>query len=504
MSVDLDGTRTGRDHEGPMEARHARISSLEVKSPRALSARDRARALCDDGVFNEVMALREGRRALSDGAHAPLPGDGVAVGWGLVAGRPTAIASHDFSVAGGSIGSLFADKIERVQRFAIDNGMPIVYINDSGGARIHEGIEALHGCGRIFAQNVRAKTKVPQISVIMGPCAGAAAYSPALTDWTIMVEGQGRMFLTGPEVVRAATGEDVDPEELGGADLHTRESGVAHLQVSDEADALRQTVALLSFLPSHRGGQVPLHPARDPEFDADELEEIVPRAASAPFDVRRALACIVDAGSHLEVAGRFSPSVVTGFARLNGIPIGIVGSQPNRRGGILDAKAAQKVARFVRFCGRFGVPITTFVDVPGFMPGAVEERRAVITHGADMLDAYSDAKAPRLTVIMRKAYGGAYIAMGSRSLGADFTWAWPGAEVAVMGPEGAVGILNRRELAEAEDPRATRAELAARYRAEVTHPFRAVDAGIIDDVIAPEETRSVLSAALRGMGFGLV
>ena len=504
MTLDLNNTETTTDLSGPMGERQSRLAQLQVKEPRALSARDRARTLCDNDTFQELFALREGYQVAAGGSRVPLPGDGVAVGWGMVHGRPTAIASHDFGVAGGSIGAVFADKVERLQKFAIDSGMPIVYINDSGGARIHEGIEALHGCGKIFAQNVRAKRHVPQVSVIMGPCAGAAAYSPALTDWTIMVRGQGRLFLTGPEVVKAATGETVDPEDLGGAELHTRDSGVAHLDASDEREALTLTAGLLSFLPQRRGGELTLHPAQEPERDVADIHDLIPAASSVPFDVRQVLSCIVDGGSTLEVAGKFSPSVVTGFARLNGVPIGIVASQPQRRGGVLDAKAAQKVARFVRFCGRFGVPITTFVDVPGFMPGAVEERRAVITHGADMLDAYADAKSPRLTVIMRKAYGGAYIAMGSRSLGADFTWAWPRSEVAVMGPEGAVGILNRRELAAAEDPQALRAKLASTYRAEITHPFRAVDAGIIDDVISPEKTRDALIAALRGMGLGLI
>lgn len=507
MTMDVDhgpiDTAGVPDPADGMRERTRRVSDLQVKPPRQLSARDRARTMCDDGGFHEIAAMREGRRVLADGSAVPLPGDAVAVGWGLVRGRPVAIASHDFSVAGGSIGSVFADKVERLQRFAIDQGMPIVYLNDSGGARIHEGIESLHGCGRIFAQNVRAKKRVPQVSVIMGPCAGAAAYSPALTDWTIMVGGQGRMFLTGPEVVKAATGEDVDPDDLGGARLHTRDSGVAHLETTDEREALQVTADLLGFLPQCHGGDLPLYPSREPEREAADLGRILPAASNLPFDVREALSCILDAGSNLELAGKFSPSVVTGFARLNGVPVGVVASQSRRRGGILDAKAAQKVARFVRFCGRFGVPIVTFVDVPGFMPGAVEERRAVITHGADMLDAYADAEAPRLTVIMRKAYGGAYIAMGSRALGADFTWAWPGAEIAVMGPEGAVGILHRRELAEAEDPKEVRAALAARYRAEVTHPFRAVDAGMVDDVILPSQTREVLIAALRGMGHGL-
>jgi acetyl-CoA/propionyl-CoA carboxylase carboxyl transferase subunit len=503
VSIDVENLVGSVDCER-FTARERRVRQLEVKEPRQHSARDRARALCDDGEFHELMRLREGNHAGRHGQSRPLAGDGVAIGWGLIHGRPTGIVSHDFSVAGGSIGHRFADKVQHLQRFAIDRFMPIVYLNDSGGARIHEGIEALHGCGGIFANNVRAKKRVPQLSVILGPCAGAAAYSPALTDWTIMVRDQGRMFLTGPEVVKAATGEVVDPEDLGGAGLHTSQSGVAHLEAADEQEAFSLVRQLLSYLPQHVGADLPMHPTSDPEESADwELPNLIPSAPNSPFDMRQILACIVDADSHLEIAPRFSPSVLTGFARLGGVPIGIVASQPKRRGGILDAKSAQKAARFVSFCGRFGIPITTFVDVPGFMPGAVEERRAVITHGAQLLEAYIDAEALRLTVIVRKAYGGAYIAMGSRSLGADFTWAWPDAEVAVMGPEAAVGLLHRRDFAEADDAKALRAELASQYRDEVTHPFRAVDAGIVDDVIAPEHTRQHLLAALRSSGLGL-
>lgn len=503
MSIDVDQAKRAWQLPTQLTDRISRLERLEVRPPRQFSARARARELCDYKDFHEIMALREGSKTSSQGLVSRLPGDGVAVGWGLIQGRPAAIVSHDFSVVGGSIGVVFADKVQRLQQFAIDHSMPIVYLNDSGGARIDEGIAALHGCGGIFTQNVRAKKRVPQISVILGPCAGAAAYSPALTDWTIMVKQQGRMFLTGPEVVKAATGEEVDPEELGGSQLHTSKSGVAHFEADDESHALTLVKQILSYLPQHVGGELPIHPTSEPDSQASDLKELVPTSTNSPFDMRRVLACIVDGGSHLEVAGNFSPSLLTGFARIGGIPIGIVASQPRRRGGILDAKSAQKAARFVRFCGRFGIPITTFVDVPGFMPGAVEERRAVITHGADLLEAYIDARSLRLTVVVRKAYGGAYIALGSRSVGADFSWAWPNAEVAVMGPEAAVGLMHRRTLAEAADAKAVRAELAATYRLEVTHPFRAVDAGIIDDVIAPEQTRGLLLAALHGTGTGL-
>ena len=385
-------------------------------------------------------------------------GDGVIAAVGEVTGRPVVVLSHDFGYRGGSIGSVFADTVVRAQRLAIDRRIPLVYLNDSGGARIHEGVSALDGCGRIFRQNVLARAVVPQISVIMGPCAGAAAYSPALTDWTVMVRGGSQMFLTGPEVVRAATGEVVDPEDLGGALLHTRESGVAHLDADDETHALALVRQLLAFLPQSVGAPLPKRPVAQPDTPVEDIAALVPSAPQKPFNMRRVLSGVLDGGGdELELMPRFAQSVLTGFARLEGLPVGIVASQPSRRGGILDARSATKAARFVTLCGRFGIPILTFVDVPGFMPGTTEERRGVITHGAELLAAYVEARAPKLTVVVRKAYGGAYIAMGARSLGADFSWAWPTAEVAVMGPEAAVGLLHRRELAAADNPAQRRA-----------------------------------------------
>jgi acetyl-CoA/propionyl-CoA carboxylase carboxyl transferase subunit len=474
--------------------RRAAARARPPRPPRARTARERAERLLDPGSFTELGPLRRGPGT----AGEAVDGDGVVTGFGTIDGRSVVVVSHDFSHAGGSIGAAFAEKVVRVQELAAARGWPVVYLNDSGGARIHEGILALHGCGRIMAANVRLRALVPQVSVVLGPCAGAAAYSPALTDWTIMVAGAGRMFLTGPEVVRAATGERVDPEELGGAAVHTRESGVAHLEAADEEEALALVRRLLGFLPSRAGGALPVRPAVPPPADAAAaLPHAVPAAPGAPFDVGRVLDGILDAGERLELAAGHAPSVRTLLARLDGVPVGVVASQPARRGGILDARAAVKAARLVEFCGRFGLPILTFVDVPGFLPGAAEERRGVIACGASLLAAYAAAPVPRLTVVLRKAYGGAYIALGSRAIGADLAWAWPQAEMAVMGPEATVGILHRRELAAAPDPAARRRELAARYRAAVTSPFVAAEAGIVDDVILPEETRDRLVAGLR-------
>lgn len=475
--------------------RRGRMREVGPRPPRERTARGRVESLCDVGTFVELAPFR---RARSGGSASPEDGDGVVTGWGTIAGRTTVVIAHDFSFAGGSIGAAFAEKVNRAQRLALERRCPIVYLNDSGGARIHEGIEALHGCGHIMALNVVARREIPQISVILGPCAGAAAYSPALTDWTVMVTGRSQMFLTGPEVVRAATGEQIDPESLGGAALHTRESGVAHLEAANEDEALATTRRLLSYLPQAAGADpserlpAPPTPAR-----AAALPGIVPAHPGTPFDMRAVLAGVLDAGVVFELMPGVGQSLITGLARLDGRAVGVVASQPGRRGGILDGRTATKGARFVDFCGRFGVPIVTFVDVPGFLPGSTEERRGIITQGAALVAAYVEASVPKLTVIVRKAYGGAYIAMGSRSLGAGHTWAWPGAEIAVMGPEAAVGLLHRRELSAASDPQALRRELAAAYRARVTSPFVAAEAGIIDEVIFPEETRERLVAALR-------
>lgn len=478
-------------------ARRRRRRATEVRKPRRFSALRRAEELCDPGTFRELFPLRKSNGSAYDHRGNDVDGDGVVVGWGSVDQRLVAVASHDFSNAGGSIGSAFAEGVVRLQDLAIKRGAPIVYLTDSGGARIHEGVQALHGCGRIFERNVRARHRVPQISVILGPCAGAAAYSPALTDWTIMVRGQSQMFLTGPEVVKAAIGETVEPDALGGATLHASTSGVAHLAVDDEPAAIAAVRRLLSYLPSSRGDDLPFASSRPPRQEAGEgLDTLVPTNPAKPFDMRRLLDGITDDSSRFEVMVEYATSVITTFARLDGVPVGVVASQPNSRGGILDSGSAEKVAKFVSFCGRFGLPVVTLVDVPGFMPGTVEESRGVITRGAQMLAAYADADTPKLTVIVRKAYGGAYIAMGSRSLGADLTWAWADSELAVMGPSAAVGLLHRARLRDAPDPAALRKKLADEYRSTLTHPFIAAESGIIDDVILPEETRSRLVEAM--------
>lgn len=462
--------------------------SVERPAPRGTrryTAAERAEQLCDRGSFLPLTPMHAG------GAS------GVVAGWGDVDGRPVVVISHDAAVAAGAISSVFADAVQKAQRLAIDRGFPIVYLNDSSGARIHDGIHALHGCGGIFKNNVIAQKRVPQISVILGPCAGAAAYSPALTDWTIMVKGQAQMFLTGPDIVRATTGEDATAEEIGGSAMHTATSGVAHLEVADEDHAFVATRQLLSFLPSYIGGEMPMRAPQSPNAEAEAmLPFVVPDKASVIFDMNDVLDGILDEGDRLDLMPDFAPSVLTTFGRLRGRPVGVLANQPAARGGVLDAKASVKASRFVEFCTRFGLPVLTFVDVPGFLPGTVEESRGVITHGATLLHAYAAATSPLLTVIVRKAYGGAYIAMGAKSLGADFSWAWSGSEIAVMGPGGAVALLHRRALAASETPEALRDELAADYREQVARPWLAAESGIVDEVIYPEETRHRMVAAL--------
>ncbi|WP_375002293.1 acyl-CoA carboxylase subunit beta [Aeromicrobium sp. CTD01-1L150] len=487
------GPTGSHDHRDVLaQRRQERGERVEPRGRRTHTARERAELFVDAGSFVELTPLR------TAGSNA---GSGVVIGWGMVDGRPVVVASHDAAVASGAIGAVFAEAVQRAQKLAIDRGHPIVYINDSGGARIHDGIHALHGCGGIFNLNVQASRRIPQISLILGPCAGAAAYSPALTDWTIMVKEQAQMFLTGPEIVRAATGEDATADEIGGSGMHTRTSGVAHLEVETEEEALDSARRLLSFLPSKVAGSPRLLPARPAaEAAVARLPHVVPEKSSIVFDMHEVLDGILDSaedGDRLELSPEHAPSVITMLARLDGRPVGVVANQPLRRGGILDAKASVKISRFVDFCSRYDLPVLTFVDVPGFLPGTVEEGRGVITQGATMLRAYVEATSPVLTVVVRKAYGGAYIAMGARSLGADMTWAWSGSEIAVMGPGGAVALLHRRALRDAEDPVALRDELAAEYRENVARPYLAAEAGILDDVIHPEETRDRLVDALR-------
>ncbi len=463
-----------------VEAQHARGK---------LTARERLALLFDPASFVEF-----GLWAKSPGTDdgAALPGDGVVTGKGWVAGAPVFAFSQDFTVAGGSVGRLHAAKIVECLRGAVKCGFPVVGFNDSGGARIQEGVEALSGYGQIFYMNTLLSGVVPQISVVAGPCAGGAAYSPALTDFVVMVSGTGRMFLTGPDVIRSVTGEEIGEEELGGAQAQASLAGNVHFVAADEAEAVAIVRRPLSFLPPNN-----LEAPRDLPFDGavvddESLDATVPADPRLAYDVHEVLSRVVDAGSFLEVQREFSPNVVTGFARLGGMAVGIVANQPIVLSGALDLDAADKASRFVRTCNVFNIPLVTFVDVPGFLPGVAQEHGGVIRHGAKMLFAYSAATVPKLTVILRKAYGGAYLAMCSKDLGADSVLAWPTAEIAVMGPEGAVRVLHRKELAGSADPAAFVASKAAEYRKKHANPYRAAEALHVDDVIRPSWTRRLL------------
>jgi propionyl-CoA carboxylase beta chain len=426
------------------------------------------------------------------------PGDAVVTGYGQIFGRRVFVFSQDFTVFGGSLSEVVGEKICKVLDLAGKYGCPVIGINDSGGARIQEGVVSLAGYAEIFWRNVQLSGVVPQISLVMGPCAGGAVYSPAMTDFVLMVEGSSYMFITGPDVVKAVTGEVVTFEELGGADAHATKSGVAHLTAADEESALEDARYLLSFLPQNNREPAPRDEPADPvDREAPELDSLIPDEPTKPYDIKRAIELVVDEGSFLELQPRFAENIVTGFARLGGQPVGLVANQPNALAGVLDSDAASKAARFVRTCDAFNIPLVTFIDVPGFLPGTEQEWGGIIRHGAKLLYAYCEATVPKLALITRKAYGGAYDVMSSKHIRADFNFAWPTAEVAVMGPEGAVNIVFRRELAESDDAESRRAELIADYRETFANPYVAAERGYIDDVIEPRRTRPVLIDALR-------
>ena len=413
-------------------------------------------------------------------------------------GRKTFVFAHDFTVFGGSLGEVFAEKICKVMDKAMDVGAPVVGLNDSAGARIQEGVASLGGFAEIFRRNTEASGVVPQISAIMGPCAGGAVYSPAITDFTFMVKDTSHMFITGPDVIETVTGEEVTFEELGGAVTHSSTSGVAHFAEESEEAALDNIARLLSYLPANNVEDPPrVEPWDDPEREADELADIVPNAPRKPYDMHAVIEGVVDEGSFFEVQANFAKNIVVGFARLDGHSIGVVANNPRVNAGTLDIEASQKGARFVRFCDAFNIPILTFEDVPGFMPGTDQEHNGIIRHGAKLLYAFSEATVPLLTVITRKAYGGAYCVMSSKHIGGDVNYAWPTAEIAVMGPKGAVNVLYREELAEADDPDTRRQELIDEYRDEFANPYTAADRGFVDDVIEPAETRARLVDDLR-------
>ncbi len=455
-----------------------------------LTARQRLELFFDEGSFVEIDMFVKHRCQHFGMAGTAAPGEGVVTGYGLVNGRMVYAFAQDFTVMGGSLGEMHAAKICKVLDNALKTGVPVIGINDSGGARIQEGVNSLAGYGEIFSRNTRASGVIPQISVIMGPCAGGAVYSPAITDFVFMVEKTSRMFITGPAVVKAVTGEDVSDESLGGARAHTTRSGVAHFISSGEEKCLELIRKLLSYLPSNNLESPPIFPARD---DANriipELEGLVPEEPHKAYDVRDLIGRIVDDGDLLEYLPFYAPNIVTCYARMNGRAVGVIANQPRVLAGCLDIDASDKAARFVRTCDAFNVPLLTLVDTPGFLPGVDQEHGGIIRHGAKLLYAYSEATVPMVTLILRKAYGGAYIAMCSRHLGGDVVLAWPQAEIAVMGPEGAANIIFRSEIAESSEPEKTRAEKIAEFNAEFATPYKAAEMGYVDDVIEPAATR---------------
>jgi acetyl-CoA carboxylase carboxyltransferase component len=465
-----------------------RIQAQHAKGK--LTARERVDLLLDPGSFVETDAFVEHRTTEFGMDAKRFLGDGVVTGHGTIDGRTVFVFSQDFTVFGGSLGEMHANKIVKIMDTAMKVGAPVIGLNDSGGARIQEGVISLGGYAEIFFRNVLASGVIPQISAILGPCAGGAVYSPAMTDFIVMAKGTSHMFITGPEVIKAVTGEDVSFEELGGASAHAEKSGVAHFAASDERAALRLVRSVLSYLPSNNVDDPPIV-ATDDESDRrdSELAAVVPKEPDKPYDMREVIGRVVDRGSWLEVHEGWAQNIVVGFARLEGRPIGVVGNQPKVLAGTLDINASIKAARFVRFCDCFNIPLLTFVDVPGFLPGTEQEYGGIIRNGAKLLFAFSEATVPKVTVITRKAYGGAYDVMCSKHIHGDFNFAWPSAELAVMGPEGAVQIIFKKEIEDAKDPKKREKELVREYRDRFANPYIAARMGYLDDVIEPSETR---------------
>ena len=462
-----------------------------------LTARERIEALLDKGSFVE-MDMMGRHRAVGFGIEDQRPpGDAVVTGWGTVDGRTVFIFAEDFTVFGGSLGEVVSEKIVKVMDLSMQTGAPLVGLKDSGGARIQEGVISLDGYGKIFTRNVRASGVIPQISVIMGPCAGGAVYSPAITDFVYQVEGTSHLFITGPDVIKAVTGEDVTFDELGGAHSHASISGVTHFVSSDGRQALEEVRYLLSFLPQNNMEAPPFFTPTDRPDRMDEgLTTIVPDSPNQPYNMVELVEMVVDDGEFYEVHQQFARNIIVGLARIDGYTVGIVGNNPAALAGTLDIDASTKAARFVRFCDAFNIPLVSFVDVPGFMPGIDQEHGGIIRHGAKLLYAYCEATVPRVTIVTRKAYGGAYVVMNSRSVGADVVFAWPTAEIAVMGARGAVNIIHRRKIGAADDPETLRAELIEDYEQRFSNPYVASERGLVDEVIEPRETRVRLVQAL--------
>ncbi|MFE6836828.1 acyl-CoA carboxylase subunit beta [Streptomyces sp. NPDC057705] len=462
-----------------------------------LTARERIALLLDEGSFKEVEQLRR-HRATGFGLEAKKPyTDGVITGWGTVEGRTVFVYAHDFRIFGGALGEAHATKIHKIMDMAIAAGAPLVSLNDGAGARIQEGVSALAGYGGIFQRNTKASGVIPQISVMLGPCAGGAAYSPALTDFVFMVRDTSQMFITGPDVVQAVTGEQITQNGLGGADVHAETSGVAHFAYDDEETCISEVRYLLSLLPQNNRENPPAVETRDrADRRGDVLLDLVPADGNRAYDMRKVIEELVDEGEYLEVHERWATNIICALARMDGQVVAVVANQPASYAGVLDIHASEKAARFVQLCDAFNIPIVTLVDVPGFLPGVDQEHNGIIRHGAKLLYAYCNATVPRISLILRKAYGGAYIVMDSQSIGADLTYAWPTNEIAVMGAEGAANVIFRREITGADDPDAMRAQKIKEYKTGLMHPYYAAERGLVDDVIDPTETREVLIGAL--------
>jgi propionyl-CoA carboxylase beta chain len=464
------------------------------------TARERIEMLVDPDSFTEIDEFAR-HRSTQFGMEKNRPyGDGVVIGTATVDGRPIALYSQDFTVMGGSLGEVHAEKIVKIAEFALKSGIPLIGINDSGGARIQEGVASLNGYGKIFRLNTRSSGVIPQISLILGPCAGGSAYSPALTDFTVMVNETSHMFITGPDVIKTVTGEEVGMEELGGARTHNTRTGNSHYLAENEDDAIDYVKALLSYLPSNNMDAAPhLPPTETLEKKASDiaLDNLIPDSPNQPYDMKVLIQSLVDEGEFLEVHALYAPNIVVGFARIEGESVGIIANQPNQLAGTLDINSSEKAARFLRFCDAFNIPILTLVDVPGFLPGTEQEWDGIIRRGAKLLYAYAEASVPLVTLITRKAYGGAFIVMGSKYLGSDINFAWPSAEIAVMGAQGAVNILYRKELSDAKDPDAKRAELVNDYNESLANPYLAAERGTIDTVIEPSQSRAYITKAFR-------
>jgi len=488
------------------DLRQRREQAFNAGSPRSverqhakgkLLARERIEYLLDPGSFQELDLLAR-HRAHAAGLEERPYTDGVITGWGTIDGRKIFVFSQDFTVFGGALGEVFAEKIHKLMDLALKVGAPVVGLNDGAGARIQEGVVSLASYGGIFHRNVLSSGVVPQISVILGPCAGGAVYSPAMTDFIFMVREASHMFITGPDVVKTVTGEEVTLEELGGAMSHATKSGVATFVSADEKSCLDDVRYLLSFMPSNNLEEPPrVEPSDDPDRLCEALRDLLPPSPNQPYDMKKVIAEVVDDGDFFEYFPHWAKSIVCGYARIDGKPVGVVGNQPLFLAGVLDIESAEKAARFVRTCDAFNIPLLTFVDVPGFLPGVDQEYGGIIRHGAKLLYAYCEATVPRISIITRKAYGGAYVVMDSKSIGSDLSYAWPTAELAVMGPQGAVEIVYRREIQQAADPVGRRAELVAEYTERYANPYAAAERGIIDDVIDPAETRRKIVAGLE-------